>query len=100
AKIWHQAQCGDSSGGYLFGETSANYALQRFSLRKEMTEQRVKPSGEWNTYEITCKGRNVTLWVNGAITTGWRGGQVPRGYIGLEAEGWRIEFRNVKVKLL
>jgi hypothetical protein len=26
--------------------------------------QRVKPAGEWNTFEITCKGKDVTLWVN------------------------------------
>lgn len=99
-KMWHQAQCGDASGGYLFGETLASYALKPFDLQKEMKEQRVKPAGEWNTYELTCKGRQVTLWVNGGITNFWRSCPVPRGYIGLEAEGWRIEFRNVKVKLL
>lgn len=100
ARTWHQAQCGDASGGYLFGETSAAYALTPFNFSKEMKERRVKPAGEWNTYELTCKGRNVTLWVNGAVTNEWKGCQVPRGYAGLEAEGWRIEFRNVKVKLL
>jgi hypothetical protein len=100
AKIWHQAQCGDASGGYLFGETSAAYALKPFNFSKDMKEQRVKPAGEWNIYEFTCKGRNVSLWVNGAVTNEWKGCQVPRGYIGLEAEGWRIEFRNVKVKML
>jgi hypothetical protein len=99
-KFWHQAQCGDASGGYLFGETSSMYSLQPFNLRKEMTGQRVKPAGEWNTYELTCKGRNITLWVNGGVTNVWKSCQVPRGYVGLEAEGWKIEFRNVKVKLL
>jgi hypothetical protein len=98
-KMWHQAQCGDASG-YLFGETLAAYALKPFNLQKEVREQRVKPAGEWNTYELTCKGRSVTLWINGAVANQWRGCGVPRGYIGLEAEGWRIEFRNIKVKLL
>ncbi len=99
-KMWHQAQCGDASGGYLFGQTLAAYEVQPFNLRKDMPEQRVKPAGEWNTYELTCKGRNVTLWVNGAVTNQWKACGVPRGYAGLEAEGWRIEFRNVKIKLL
>jgi len=99
-KMWHQAQCGDASGGYLFGETFANYAMKPFNLQKETSEQRVKPAGEWNTYEITCKVRDVTLWVNGAVTNHWRPCQVPRGYIGVEAEGWKIEFRNIKIKLL
>lgn len=99
-KMWHQAQCGDASGGYLFGETLSMYALKPFNLKEEVKEQRVKPAGEWNTIEITCKGRQITLWVNGAVTNTWRGCQVPRGYLGLEAEGWRTEFRNVRVKLL
>jgi hypothetical protein len=99
-KMWHQAQCGDASGGFLFGETMANYVMKPFNLKKELREQRVKPAGEWNTYEITCEVRDITLWVNGAATNHWRPCQVPRGYIGVEAEGWRIEFRNIKVKLL
>jgi hypothetical protein len=99
-RMWHQAQCGDASGGYLFGATLAAYAMQPFNLRKDVHEQRVRPSGEWNTYELTCKGRNITLWVNGAVTCQWKACGVPRGYVGLEAEGWRIEFRNVKIKLL
>jgi hypothetical protein len=99
-KIWHQAQCGDASGGYLFGETMAAYEMKPINFKRDVREQRVKPAGQWNTYELTCKGRNVTLWVNGAISNQWNACQVPRGYAGLEAEGWRIEFRNVKVKLL
>jgi hypothetical protein len=100
ARMWHQAQCGDGSGGYLFGESMFSYSVKPFNLRKEMARQMVKPAGQWNTYELTCKGRNVSLWVNGAVTNVWHGCEAPRGYVGLEAEGWRIEFRNVKVKLL
>ena len=40
----------------------------------------------------------MTLWVNGAVTNRWDDCQVPRGHVGLEAEGLRIEFRNVKLK--
>ena len=100
-KMWHQAQCGDASGGYLFGETLANYALKPFNLQKDVHDQRVKPAGEWNTYEITCKGRaRHALGQRRRDHARWRPCQVPRGYIGVEAEGWRIEFRNIKVKLL
>ena len=60
----------------------------------------VKPAGEWNTFEITSRGRDMTLWVNGAVTNEWHECDVPKGYLGLEAEGYRIEFRNVKVKPL
>jgi hypothetical protein len=100
AKVWHQAQIGDASGGYLFGDTPVDGRLQRFNLSKQVREKRVKPAGEWNATEITCRGKDMTLWVNGAVTSEWHDCPVPRGYVGLEAEGWRIEFRNVKVKRL
>ncbi|QEH37176.1 hypothetical protein OJF2_57630 [Aquisphaera giovannonii] len=99
-KLWHQAQCGDGSGGYLFGETMSNYASKPFDLSKEVRDRRVKPAGEWNTYELTCRGREVTLWVNGAVTCVMKPCPVPRGYIGVESEGYRIEFRNIRVKML
>ncbi|WP_165219446.1 3-keto-disaccharide hydrolase [Aquisphaera insulae] len=99
-KMWHQAQCGDASGGYLFGETMANYSTKPFDLSKEIKGQRVRPAGEWNTYELSCKGREVSLWVNGAVTCVMKPCPVPRGYIGVESEGYRIEFRNIKVKML
>ena len=41
----------------------------------------------------------LSLWVNGAFTSEIAI-DVPRGHFGLEAEGWRIEFRNLKVKPL
>jgi hypothetical protein len=100
ASIWHQAQTGDASGGFLFGDTLVDNALKRVNLSKQVTDKRVKPAGEWNTYEITCKGPDITLWVNGAVTCEWHGVAVPKGYVGLEAEGFRIEFRNIKLKRL
>lgn len=99
-KIWHQAQVGAGSGGYLFGDTPVAGKVQRFNLRDRLTTQRVKDAGEWNTYEVTCRGNTITLWVNGVVTNQWSPCEVPRGYIGLEAEGWRIEFRNLRLKEL
>ena len=67
-----------------------------FNLEAEVKDQRVKPAGEWNTFELTVKGRSVALWVNGAVANEWKGCGVPRGYIGLEVDGGRVEFRNLK----
>lgn len=100
AKVWHQAQTGDGSGGFLFADTLVDGRIKRVNLSQQVTEKRVKPAGEWNTFEITCKGKDVTLWVNGAVTNEWHECEVPMGFVGLEAEGWRIEFRNVKLKPL
>lgn len=96
--VYHQAQTGDASGGYLFGTTLVNGKPARFNLAKQSGPSRVKPAGEWNTFELTSEGKMVTLWVNGAVTSVFDSCEVPRGHVGVEGEGYRIEFRNVKLK--
>jgi hypothetical protein len=99
--IWHQAQLGDAQGGYLFGVTpAAGGGTERFNLRKEVKDNRVRPAGEWNTMEITARGRTLTLWVNGAVTCQFDQCGQARGFVGVEGEGFRVEFRNLKVKEL
>ena len=99
--IWHQAQFGDAKDGYLFGETpTADGKKKFFSLQKQVTDMRVKPAGEWNTFEVTARGRTLTLWVNGAVTCQFDACGLASGHVGLEAEGYRIEFRNLKLKEL
>jgi hypothetical protein len=99
--IWHQAQFGDANGGFLFGQTpGADNKKKSFNLSKQVTDSRVKPAGEWNTLEVTAVGKILTLWVNGAVTCQFEDCGSEKGYLGLEAEGFRIEFRNLKVKTL
>ena len=98
-KVWHQAQVGDRNVGYIFGNTLVDGKPKRFNTGQKGT-QRGKPAGEWNTYEITCKDKSIKLWINGFVTAELKDCQVPKGYVGLEAEGWDIEFRNVKFKTL
>jgi len=99
--IWHQAQFGDAKDGYLFGETLGPDGKKKFfSLKKEVKDGRVKPAGEWNTMELTARGHTITLWVNGAVTCSFDRCGADTGYLGVEAENYRIEFRNLKVKEL
>jgi len=99
--LWHQAQFGDAKDGYLFGQTlGPDNKKKSFNLNKQVTDMRVKPAGEWNTLEITAHGKTLTLWINGAVTCQFDECGVPQGYLGLEGEGYRIEFRNLKVKEL
>jgi len=98
--VWHQAQVGDGSGGFLFGNTLVNGEVKRVNLRASSVSDRVKPAGEWNTYEVTCRGKQLTLWTNGTVTSQMPDCEVLQGFVGLEAEGYRIEFRNLKLKEL
>jgi hypothetical protein len=99
--IWHQAQFGDGKDGFLFGESPGSEGKKKFfNTRKDVVDGRVKPAGEWNTLEITAEGKTLTLWVNGAVTCQFEDCGRDKGYLGLEGEGFRIEFRNLKVKTL
>ena len=94
-----QAQFGDGKDGFLFGETPvADGKKKFFNLNKKVTDMRVKPAGEWNTFEVTAVGKVLTLWVNGAVTCQFEDCGQEKGFVGLEGEGYRIEFRNLKIK--
>jgi len=94
--IWHQAQL-TMDGGYWFGDTPATSG-QNKSFHLPPSEQRMKPAGDWNTIEVTARGKTLTIWLNGAVTCTFPDCGLPRGYIALESEGYHIEFRNLKLK--
>ena len=99
--IWHQAQFGDAKDGFLFGRTAtADGRGKSFRVIDPAAGTRVKPAGEWNTIEITARGKTLTLWVNGKVTCQFDDCGAERGHVGLEGEGYRIEFRNLQVKEL
>ncbi len=98
-EIWFQAQTG-LAGGWLFGQDFVDGGLKSFNLRQQAKENRIKPAGEWNLYEIRAQGDKVTLAINGAVINEMTGVGMRRGYIGLEAEGYEIAFRNIKLQVL
>ncbi|HYE19485.1 MAG TPA: DUF1080 domain-containing protein [Tepidisphaeraceae bacterium] len=73
-----------------------------------------KPVGQWNRFEITCKGDRVTVVLNGVtvIENAQLPGIAPKGPLGLQHHGgkdkegkWNsppalVQFRNVYVKEL
>lgn len=97
-RVWHQAQVGTRA--YIFGQTLLHGQLSPTLKTPPSPVDPLRPVGEWNTYEIRCLGPNITLWVNGDLTANFSAPEVPRGYWGLEAEGYWIEFRNIKLKEL
>jgi len=59
-----------------------------------------KPAGEWNSYDITCNGNTIELRVNGLLQNVATNCSVTKGGIGLQAEGSKIQFRNLWVEPL
>ena len=54
-------------------------------------------AGEWVKFSIRACGTNLSLKVNGRAAWEFRQLEPARGYIGLQAEGKEMEFRNVRV---
>jgi hypothetical protein len=99
-RVWLQAQVGAGNDGFLFGQTFLNGKLTEIKFAPKPKVNYIKPPGEWNTYEVRCQGPQVTLMVNGEPSSEFSIPEVLQGYVGLEAEGFRIEFRNLRVKPL
>jgi hypothetical protein len=59
-----------------------------------------KAGGKWNTYEITAKGRDITLVFNGKETAKLRSEMFMEGPITLQHGGGTIKFRKVAIKPL
>ena len=73
-----------------------------------------KPVGEWNEEEITAKGRQVTVKLNGVVIVDANLDDIKdetklrkhpglankKGHIGFLGHGARVEFRNLRIKEL
>lgn len=64
------------------------------------TENRSKPSPEWNHYRIVCQDGEISLAVNGAVVTRGTECNPRKGYICLESEGGIVHYRNIRIKEL
>jgi Domain of Unknown Function (DUF1080) len=59
-----------------------------------------KAGGRWNTYEITAKGSQFTVVLNGQPTVQLQDSKFASGPIALQAAGGVVKFRKVMVKAL
>jgi hypothetical protein len=74
-------------------------AKGQYTPDKEAQQKAIKPVGEWNTTEVTCKDGEITSKINGIqVCTGK--GELMEGPFGLQSEGAEIHFRNIKIKEL
>jgi hypothetical protein len=65
--------------------------------RSSSVENRCKPRGEWNVYDLVCVDGVIKLSVNGKFVNGVSKATQKKGYLCLESEGAEIHFRNIKI---
>jgi hypothetical protein len=100
-KVWLQAQVAmlDKSPQVadLFGDVPDGDKLKRI-LVTGTGHKHVHPVGAWNAFDIHCRGKSVTVVLNGQEATAMNDWILERGFFGLQAEFFVIEFRNLKWK--
>ena len=64
------------------------------------TRRLTRPVGEWNHYYVRAINGEVRLWVNGDEVNGGTKCQPATGTLALEAEGARVEYRNLRLREL
>jgi hypothetical protein len=90
----HYARIGDK---FVKKGTKDKQGRDQYDIVGKQVE---KPIGEWNQYEITCKGDTIKLVVNGEFVNEGTNAEATKGKILLQSEGAPIEFRNVEIKML
>ena len=56
-----------------------------------------KAGGKWNTYEITAKGRDISLVLNGETTAKIRSGLLSEGRFAVQYGSGTLKFRSVRI---
>ena len=59
-----------------------------------------KKSGEWNSFDIICEDDSIEIRVNGILQNSATNCSVTSGAIGMQAEGSKIQFRNIYIQKL
>src|SRR5687767_2639937 len=81
----YQMNMKQTSGGELSG------------INKDGGLDHLLPPGAWNKYRLRVKGNTAEAWINGHQV--WKTDRIktPKGYLGLQAEGYRLEFRRIEL---
>jgi Domain of Unknown Function (DUF1080) len=99
-KVWPkciEAQLMNADAGNTFAIGGA-----KFRGKKDAAAQKkaIKPVGEWNLQEVTCKDGTIVCTINGVEIARGDGASPDSGPIGLQSEGSVILFRNMVIKPL
>ncbi|MCZ6793023.1 MAG: DUF1080 domain-containing protein [Planctomycetota bacterium] len=95
----YQIQCLDTTSGEHPLATMIPYGAPPFTHESDLAKLKevYRPTGEWSSYEITCRGEELTVKLNGGLITTARDIKKLRGHVGIQAEKGLLEFRNIRL---
>lgn len=101
---WIQAQVAHAQPkGPVVGDFIGMWPVDGKPARTDKMQagpSREAPVGDWNSYDITCKGARISLSVNGTETVVWENFPILKGHLGIQAEFAHYEIRALKWKPL
>jgi hypothetical protein len=92
----HEVEIGDETSDKPTWWTGSIYPFH------PPTGVKVRPPGEWNSYEIVCTGQDYLVRLNGRVVNTWtdRQHRTASGYLGLQNynDGKTVRHRNLRVR--
>lgn len=86
--------------GATLKDTVFTSTVDKKPLISKLHPSNEKPAGEWNSFDITCNGNTIEFRINGLLQNVATNCSVTKGGIGLQAEGSKIQFRNLWIEPL
>jgi hypothetical protein len=93
----YQIQCMDTITGetplgtmILYGAPPAEHEIDLEALKRAY-----EPTGEWHSFEITCRGEKITVKLNGKTITRCTRIKNLNGHVGIQGEDGKLEFRKI-----
>jgi hypothetical protein len=98
----YQVQCMDNIEKMPALGTMIPYGAPPFTHHSDLEALRraYRPTGQWNHYQITCRGEDLTVKLNNTLITTAQQIKNHRGHVGIQAEHGHLEFRNIQVQQL
>jgi hypothetical protein len=105
---WRAAKAGYNSGVYVrsgravnanqinLAQKDAGHLLGGPPGAKAVPDLQ-KPPGEWNEWRVRAVGDKLAFWCNGQSAWEIEGFKPRHGYLGLQAEGAAVDFRNIRI---
>jgi Domain of Unknown Function (DUF1080) len=93
-----ECQLASGNAGQLVGtdvDLPGAPVISKKQRAPKLADSSEKPFGEWNTYEIYCRGDSIEVFVNGVRQNRVEKVSVTAGAVGLQMEGYPVDFRNV-----
>jgi hypothetical protein len=92
-----ECQLKNGSAGELVGQGGVDFTAPLINKKKraKISKPTEHAMGEWNAYDIYCRSNTIETFVNGVHQVFVDTVTVSNGNVGLQLEGFPVEFRNM-----